>query len=409
MTDSGCDEHEIKVPGLNSCQPLRCPKGARWHRSGKCIGPGATRSCPWVVYKKKWVTILPNRSLYLNFSGEIYGPSDYEADSWKGHVLVCVSHPAAVVLDPTQEVVTEVCVAFSISCLLLLIAVYVSLPHLRARAAGRAILCTSTSLVLAQGLFVVFDDIPPRTTSCKLVAVALHFSYLASFFWRNAIAIDVCRSLATDVFDHGSEHLFLWYSGYAWLSPALLVGAAVLLDVFLGDAVLSPNYGSSVCFICRRASLFVFFLAPVATLLVANTVLLIVTARSLRSSSLATAANRGDGPGISFLLYVKLVVAFGLTWILGFVATLTSIRWVWYPFIVMTALQGVYLFFAFACKKAVIRDLRERFCPRKRAKKAARKTSRLPTVSTAVHPLFVTRSVRKTNTRGLEVSTNTQC
>ncbi|XP_064479359.1 probable G-protein coupled receptor Mth-like 1 [Ornithodoros turicata] len=262
------------------------------------------------------------------------------------------------------------------------------------------------SLALAQVLFLVGNELPPHTTSCQLVAVMEHFSYLASFFWMNALAIDICRSLATHVFDPGSEHLFLWYSGYAWLCPMLLVGVAVLSDVFFRDAVLSPNYGGYVCWICRRTSLVAFFLAPVASLLVANAVLFIVTARSLRSSHLSVAANRRDETGIPFLLYVKLVLTFGLTWIFGFTAALTSVRWLWYPFIVLSGLQGVYLFLSFACKKTVICDLQQRFFP----KKEMTSQKSFPSGLTGAKPLVARerRSNEKKNKK-TETSGDTQC
>ncbi|XP_064478716.1 uncharacterized protein LOC135392026 [Ornithodoros turicata] len=406
IADSRCGKHEISAPYMNSCLPASCPENTRFERStGVCIGRNGSRSCPWVVFEEAWVTVLPNRSLYLNFSNEIVGPDEYKTGGWAGHVLVCVSHPVTVVLDPTQEIIAEVCLALSTVCLLLLIVVYIALPQLRARASGRAILCLAMSLALAQVLFLVSNDLPPYTTSCHLVAIVLHYCYLASFFWMNTLAIDVCRSLATHVFDSGSEHLFLWYSGYAWLCPMVLVGVAVLLDVFLPEAVLSPHYGGHLCWICHRGSLMAFFLAPVAILLLVNAVLFILTARSLRSARRSTAKNRRDDPGIPFLLYVKLVLAFGLTWAFGFAAALTASRWLWYPFIVLSGLQGAFLFAAFACKKSVFSDLRQRFLPKK--KKSEQETSG-PTASTSVQPLRERRSLERTCKKA-EYSKETHC
>ena len=54
-----------------------------------------------------------------------------------------------------------------------------------------------------------------------------------------------------------------------------------------------------------------------------------------------------------FGLYIKLGVIQGLTWAAGVIAASTGIQMLWYPFTVLDALQGGYIFFAFDLKKKV--------------------------------------------------------
>ncbi len=51
----------------------------------------------------------------------------------------------------------------------------------------------------------------------------------------------------------------------------------------------------------------------------------------------------------------------GLTWIFGFIASLTDISILWYPFIVLNGLQGAVIFFAFTFKPKVWNLLMEKF------------------------------------------------
>ncbi|KAJ8030064.1 hypothetical protein HOLleu_29639 [Holothuria leucospilota] len=53
------------------------------------------------------------------------------------------------------------------------------------------------------------------------------------------------------------------------------------------------------------------------------------------------------------LIYIKIFVILGLTWVIGFVATITNVQVLWYLFTILTSLQGVFIFLAFTVKSQI--------------------------------------------------------
>ena len=178
----------------------------------------------------------------------------------------------------------------------------------------------------------------------------------------------------------GSDRLdwtFRFYSMYAWGCPTLIVAVGVLLDSGSLWTAYAPSYGSHLCWISNRSGLGLFFVLPVALLLLQNVVLFAVTVNSiwnqLKAAQFALDKNQsyrptkgkqashvGTGKGgdphknqVRFVLYIKLALIMGLAWSFGFVAALARIPGLWYPFILFNALQGAFIFIAFDCKKKI--------------------------------------------------------
>ena len=74
----------------------------------------------------------------------------------------------------------------------------------------------------------------------------------------------------------------------------------------------------------------------------------------------------------------------GFTWIFGFVAAFVGEGWLWYVFIVINSLQGVYIFVAFIANQRVWKLLQERFVTRPSHRPSAA-TSSLTTGSFSRH------------------------
>ena len=172
---------------------------------------------------------------------------------------------------------------------------------------------------------------------------------------------------------------FRFYSAYAWGCPALIVGFGVLLDVTSLWSDYAPSYGSHLCWISNRSGLGLFFVLPVALLLLQNVILFAITVHSIWNQRKAAqfaleknqsyrpqsakqqqvphaTAGKGNDPHknqVRFVLYIKLALIMGLAWSFGFVAALAQIPGLWYPFILFNALQGAFIFIAFDCKKKI--------------------------------------------------------
>lgn len=162
--------------------------------------------------------------------------------------------------------------------------------------------------------------------------------------------------------------IYLNYSLYAWGFPTLVVTLGFILDLTHLLDSYAPQYGSHLCWICNKRGLVIFFIFPVMLLILANLVLFTLTVRSIlkqkRAAQFAIEKNQtysAFSPAlqatlarnqhhIRFILYFKLAVIMGLGWLLGVVAGLAELPVLWYPFIVLNALQGAFIFITFDCK-----------------------------------------------------------
>ncbi|XP_064480007.1 uncharacterized protein LOC135393527 [Ornithodoros turicata] len=355
---TGCGEGQIRVPGLNCCQAFGCEPGAVKYHDG-CRGNSGTYADTYVVLTEQQVTILPNYSLYSNLSGISVKVNEYERDSFTGLIVARVPHHAQVVPDPILEKVAEVSLGFSIIFLLALIVLYVVSPDRRASRAGRAVLPLLVSTEFAQVLLLASKHIQPYTIGCSVVAVFLHYSYLASSFWMTVLVYRTCHSILTgckavDAVD--GKHPSVWKSvGTLWMWPVLVVEVGYVLEVFLPEATLSPNYGGHLCWISSQGGLIAFFGFPIGVLMVFNLALITLTVEALKSSG-----QRGrDDRRIASV--IALAPVCGLPWLFGVVAALTSEWWLWYTFTVLQGIQGVLLFVVFVRKKSVISDRRRQY------------------------------------------------
>ena len=71
--------------------------------------------------------------------------------------------------------------------------------------------------------------------SCKVLAVAMYFFYMSSFFWMMIIAFDVCKTLKMATtqlrLTTGSQwRKFSLYSTVAWGLPVAFVTVVTILD-----------------------------------------------------------------------------------------------------------------------------------------------------------------------------------
>lgn len=78
-------------------------------------------------------------------------------------------------------------------------------------------------------------------------------------------------------------------------------------------------------------------------------------------AKMACRPGQRHGDQTRFILYVKLAVVFGLTWVFGFAAAITGIQFLWYPFIVFCGLQGAFIFLSFTFKRNVATMVRTLF------------------------------------------------
>jgi hypothetical protein len=113
------------------------------------------------------------------------------------------------------------------------------------------------------------------------------------------------------------------YSLCCWAVPALIVTSAVLIEFFDLDTRFRPGYGLHNCWFSNAASLLVFVVAPLCVVMTLNVVFFSWSAflvYSTKSKMVNKSTARTD-----FLLFLRLALIMGLTWITGIIAGVVNL------------------------------------------------------------------------------------
>jgi len=268
--------------------------------------------------------------------------------------------------------VTLACLGVSLLCLLLHLLVTTLAPELQ-NLMGKNLACLSLSLCGAYSSFLGQMWAPSQPLPCLVLAAAMYYFYLATFCWMLCIACDVGRSLrqASTQLRLSSGHQwpkFIAYSLFGWLTPALLSAATLCIDLLDLPQVpqhFKPGLGASqlgLCWFSKRLSLVIYFIVPFSLIITLNILFFLSSSCVIWENNRCPAKITTSGPKTNFHLYLKLGVLMGLTWVAGLVAGGLDQEWVWYVFLVLNSLQGLFILCMFTCSKKVVRSLRERLC-----------------------------------------------
>ena len=354
--------------------------------------------------------IYPNGTLYVSSSDRAYGTEQFEIRS-DGQVLICTDFTQNYTdgqnstADPgftlkfskALTIVSVIGQIISIICLIILLTVYTVLPQLR-NIPGKNLMCLSASLLVAQILFLTAVGATDSRTFCAIIAAVLHYSFLAAFFWISVMSFDIWRTFSQETASLGNKRKkFVFYSIYGWLTPLFIIMLSAIVNWAPGvQQMYRPGYAEGLCWITERIALLIFFEAPLALILSINIILYTLTIRKLILIAKTTkVVQRSNENKQRFALYVKLSVIMGLTWIFGFIATMTDEQGLWYVFVVLNSLQGAFICISFIITKKVGRLLREKW---RQMKKEVTTTTSLENAATKSTGLLTTptttRSVR---------------
>ncbi|XP_066977520.1 uncharacterized protein [Macrobrachium rosenbergii] len=299
-----------------------------------------------------------------------YEPNEYELS--EGGILVCIIRTETEKFSSIMGWVTLGGLGLSCVCLMLHLIAFLIVPELR-NLSGKNLSSLCLVLLGAFSTFILSTFGEPGGKECFILAIFMYYFFLSSFFWVNIMAFDVWRtlSLATTelrVSAGGQCCKFMVYVVYGWLFPATVVIGVLLLDIirpkFLPDQYY-PAFGEYWCWFGHRKALLVFFAAPLMTIMVLNIILFILSARIIANTMESTAKMTSCAPYQSqFKLYMRLALLMGLTWISGIVAGYLQVEAIWYIFVLLNTLQGVFIFLAFTCTRKVWHTIRCGCCRR---------------------------------------------
>ncbi|PSN42081.1 hypothetical protein C0J52_13013 [Blattella germanica] len=242
-----------------------------------------------------------------------------------------------------------------------------------------------------------YDPLKKKCRSNATNAVTMHYILLTSFAWMFIISFDVWRAIRASTTKlrttSGNKwKLFFAYSLAAWFSPAFVVAIPLTLQITEIDTNFRPGYGEINCWISSKNALLLFVVAPLLIVMVFNLWFFSWTAWLIHSTRNETA--KKSTSTTDFRMFLKLAIVMGLTWITGLIAGVAGYKIVWFLFVALNTLQGLFIFVSFSCTVKIWKEL-----TRGRSKPGSTTSRSQPTKTTRGHrPLGVSvQPVRNKN------------
>ncbi|GFS90183.1 g-protein coupled receptor Mth2 [Nephila pilipes] len=204
---------------------------------------------------------------------------------------------------------------------------------------------------------------------CIISGVLQQNFLLVAFFCMNVMAFDVFRTLkmATTKLATCSRNKkrnqFIMYSVYSWGVPLIITTISVVMDNAEGvPSWIKPDFGKrDTCWITNSTAKTIFFCAPAFTLFVANGVFFVMSAFIIKKNTMKNVSDHQNQTAkLNFILYVRLGLMMGVTWLIGIIATFSNIRTLWFIFDLLNSLQGLFIFLLFTCSRKVFKHFREK-------------------------------------------------
>ena len=251
-------------------------------------------------------------------------------------------------------IITIICMCISIICLLIRIGFQGCVPHFWSFA-GRMQVQLAVALLIAFVFLLIGAFVEEQHQLCYFCAVLKNLGFLGTFSWMTTISFLTWRTFGSDsikVKPKTSKQPLPKISIAAWLIPILLTAFTIMIDFIIVDNSFSPSFAQPLCWYNQRYALLIYFGIPIAICLIANTILFILTAIQLRKAFRNSKAVSKQEQK-NFQVYVRLFLLMGITWILGFIAPFIDHVAIQSLFVILNALQGLFLFIAFVCRKKV--------------------------------------------------------
>eukprot|EP00057_Strongylocentrotus_purpuratus_P006015 XP_011660489.1 PREDICTED: latrophilin-like protein LAT-2 [Strongylocentrotus purpuratus] len=335
-----------------------------------CQVPSET--CALVSQNISLFVDLGNGSYIYSPLNRTLAPNDY-LDVGNDTIFVCsyvlVSEQSSagfLRFTSAQSILSTIGISLSIIALIVTFVTYLKLNLIRKATSNTLIMSLCITLIFAQSIILFGGLAVMNSNACLSFAILGHFMWIAVFSHTTALAFDLHRrfGIATKFGrnDEGAAVLSRFLL-FAWGCPILVVGPC--LGIYFSGIKLPHfnfTYKTVTCWIGDgMANVYVFGI-PVASLLVVNLILFVMVVAGLhhmRMSPVNKHKSTDSNMSADLLIYIKMSTLLGFTWVFGFVTAFANVTALWYIFIILNSLQGVYIFIAFICNKRVFKLWRD--------------------------------------------------
>ncbi|KAL4240964.1 hypothetical protein ACF0H5_001746 [Mactra antiquata] len=226
----------------------------------------------------------------------------------------------------------------SVSLLGLLITVIIHIVLWRHLKSDRVVLLMnlSVALIVSYCLFIGGVDRTENEDLCTVIAVLLHYIYLAVFFLMLAEGIELAVILLNSFSSLKSR--LKWMIPSAWLIPALIV------SISIGVTQLEGYGNEQTCWLTVDQGLIWSFVAPALTVILINFVLLVISMKTIFGVKSLADKSRAEKARTGIRTLCILLPLMGCTWVIGIFYVNESLDWIQYVFAVCNSLQGLVIF-----------------------------------------------------------------
>ncbi|OAD62804.1 G-protein coupled receptor Mth2 [Eufriesea mexicana] len=328
-----------------------------------------------------------NDEHYLLMNGNIYTPHkkpgmlklgvDYclEVIPELGlQTFVCMAEDLIIVAAESRITMYACGLLLSVPFLILTIAAYSITPKLR-DVYGRTLCRYCGCLALAFTMLAITQlwSVHLSRQACINIAFVIQFSFIACFFWLNAMCIEIC-SLVRSYVDRETykrmkpRTLFFFYSLWCWGCSIILILLSMIMNLnpTIPTTYVKSNAHKDSCLFKSDTEAMPFFYVPVGLLLLGNVILIALTfikltkyQRDLDLRRLARnqESDRLDRKYLRCLMraaFVCMIIFFlmGLNWSMELISWFVNAdSFDWSSFDLVNALQGVLIFGLFVLRK----------------------------------------------------------
>ncbi|XP_077993873.1 adhesion G-protein coupled receptor D1-like [Glandiceps talaboti] len=243
-----------------------------------------------------------------------------------------VSVEIPVIHLKTLSIITYVGCSVSTACLLISFLVFLFLKLQSPRA--YILKSTIISLLLAQLIFISGVHATGNKYVCMSIAIVLHFMFMTTFSWMlvQGINLYVKTKPGPPVFYRRAH-----FCAVGWGVPTVIVGVSA--------GIRWDHYGNeNYCWLSLTNGMPAAFLAPAMTIVLINTIALIIVLRKFLGVKANAKKDDTDKIKAGLRASVVLLPLLGLTWLFGLFAVNEAAIVFQYFFTVFNSLQGVFIF-----------------------------------------------------------------
>ncbi|XP_072031883.1 uncharacterized protein [Amphiura filiformis] len=360
-------------------------------------------SCSLIILNASLFTNYSSNELVYESTGKLFSKNEYMYTS-DGQIQVCsflerngtrniTETITFLAYDTPQTILSVVGCTISMLALLFTFVTYCVFSSLRSRAI-KAIMSLVAAMFTAQLVFLFGAGRISNSITCTFIAALLHYLWLCTFTWSTVLSFDLNRTFSTKMALTYVEKKRIGYKYllHGWGSPMLVIIPCLVLHLCACSDVPFQYGNESACWIYNQYANLVVFGGPLMICMLVNLILFCNTMWSIHSTKSKTRAVSSHKHQFKdeLLIYARIATLMGFTWIFAFLAAFSGVSALWYIYIIINSLQGLYIFFAFTFKRNIGRLWLKKFGMESRDDKSSNKKT---TRSTNVNSSQIDRSI----------------